>query len=65
MKSRRLLPHQLRLPTLIPSWRQKQVDASKKGLGAALIQIEPKHPEQENIIAFASKSLTETEKRYT
>jgi hypothetical protein len=40
------------------------VDASKQGLGAALIQIDPQQPEQENIIAFASKSLTETEKKY-
>ena len=41
-----------------------QVDASHKALGAALIQIDPKQPNTERIISFASKSLTETETRY-
>ena len=41
-----------------------QVDASQKGLGAALIQIDPAAPESERVIAFASKSLTEVERRY-
>ena len=39
-----------------------QVDASTRGLGAALIQID--RDGQEKIIAFASKSLTDTETRY-
>lgn len=39
-----------------------QVDASKHGLGAALIQITDNN--EERIIAFASKALTETEMRY-
>jgi hypothetical protein len=41
-----------------------QVDASLKGLGAALIQTDPREPDKERIVAFASKSLTETETRY-
>ena len=39
-----------------------QVDASGKGLGAALIQID--NSGKERIIAFASKALTQTEERY-
>jgi len=38
-----------------------QVDASKKGLGAALIQVDSG---KEKIIAFASKALTPVEERY-
>ena len=38
-----------------------QVDASMKGLGAALIQIEDG---REKVIAFASKALSPTEERY-
>ena len=41
-----------------------QVDASTKGLGAALIQVDPSKPDEERVIAFASKSLTQTESRY-
>ena len=41
-----------------------QVDASKKGLGAALIQIDPADPGQERIVSFASKTLTNVEQRY-
>jgi transposase InsO family protein len=41
-----------------------QVDASLKGLGAALIQTDPKEPDKERVVAFASKSLTDTETRY-
>ena len=41
-----------------------QVDASMHGLGAALLQTDPLEPEKERIIAFASKSLTDTESRY-
>ena len=41
-----------------------QVDASKRGLGAALIQIDPANPTEERIIAFASKSLSDIESRY-
>ena len=41
-----------------------QVDASQHGLGAALIQIDPKEPDVERVIAFASKSPSETESRY-
>jgi len=47
-----------RLPTKI------QVDASLKGLGAALIQEDPDEPGKERVIAYASKSLTPTETRY-
>jgi hypothetical protein len=48
-----------------PKFKTKlQVDASQKGLGAALIQMDPSEPEKERIIAFASKSLTDTETRY-
>ena len=39
-----------------------QVDASTKGLGAALVQIDERG--REKIIAFASKALTPTEQRY-
>ena len=39
-----------------------QVDASQKGLGAALIQLDKS--DKEKVIAFASKALTETEQRY-
>ena len=39
-----------------------QVDASKKGLGAVLIQVDTDG--RENVIAFASKALTPTEERY-
>ena len=38
-----------------------QVDASKRGLGAALIQVDSG---KEKIIAFASKALTPVEERY-
>ena len=41
-----------------------QVDASKHGLGAALIQIDPSQPNKERIVAFASKSLSDVEQRY-
>ena len=41
-----------------------QVDASRKALGAALIQIDPKQPNTKHIISFASKSLTKTETHY-
>jgi len=41
-----------------------QVDASMRGLGAALIQEDPNEPGVERVIAFASKSLTATESRY-
>lgn len=48
-----------------PKLRTKiQVDASLRGLGAALIQEDPDEPGVERIIAFASKSLTPTETRY-
>ena len=48
-----------------PEFKTKlQVDASKRGLGAALIQIDPVHPQKERIVAFASKSLSEVESRY-
>ncbi len=47
-----------------PSYETRiQVDASTKGLGVALVQIDPSEPEKERIIAFASKSLSETESR--
>ena len=39
-----------------------QVDASGKGLGAALIQMDDSN--NEHVIAFASKALTPTEQRY-
>ena len=39
-----------------------QVDASQKGLGAALIQTDSSG--KEKVIAFASKALTPTEQRY-
>ncbi len=38
------------------------MDASKIGLGAALIQINGK--KSEKVIAFASKALSSTEERY-
>ena len=38
-----------------------QVDASTRGLGAALVQVENGH---EKVIAFASKALTPVEQRY-
>ena len=41
-----------------------QVDPRRKALAAALIQINPKQPNTEYIISFASKSLTETETCY-
>ena len=48
-----------------PEFKTKlQVDASKQGLGAVLIQTDPSQPEKERIVAFASKSLSEVEKRY-
>ena len=54
---------QLHSTTSTLSWRV-QVDASKKGLGAALIQVDPSEPDKERIIAFASKSLSEVETLY-
>ena len=39
-----------------------QVDASGKGLGAALIQLDNRN--KEHFIAFASKTLTPTEQCY-
>ena len=39
-----------------------QVDTSKQGLGAALIQTNPSQPEKEHIVAFALKNLSEVEK---
>ena len=48
-----------------PQWQTKvQVDASKLGLGAALIQVQPAEPDKERVIAFASKSLSDVETRY-
>ena len=48
-----------------PAYETKiQVDASTKGLGAALIQVDPSKPDEERVIDFASKSLTQTESRY-
>ena len=39
-----------------------QVDASGKGLGAALIQLDNRN--KEHVIAFASKTLTPTQQCY-
>ena len=48
-----------------PEYNTKiQVDASGKGLGAALIQTDPAKPDHEYMIAFASKSLSDVEQRY-
>ena len=47
--------------TEIPEW---QIDASLKGLGAALIQNKTKKNKQKKTIAYALKSLTDAEKRY-
>jgi hypothetical protein len=41
-----------------------EVDSSKEGLGAALIQIDPEEPNKERIVAFASKALSEVETQY-
>ena len=41
-----------------------QVNASKHGLGTALIQIDPSQPKNERIVAFVSKSLSDVEQRY-
>lgn len=48
-----------------PQYQTKiQVDASKVGLGAALIQVDPDEPNRERVVAFASKSLSQVETRY-
>ena len=48
-----------------PKYHTKiQVDSSKIGLGAALIQVNPEKPDVEHVIAYASKSLSEVESRY-
>ena len=48
-----------------PKFKTKlQMDASLQGVGAALIQVNPSQRKQERIIAFASKSLLQVEKRY-
>lgn len=41
------------------------VDASPVGLGAVLVQINPKDTKDRKIIAFASRLLSETERRYS
>ena len=42
-----------------------QVDASPVGLGAVLTQFNPKNPTEKHFVSFASRMLTETEKRYS
>ena len=42
-----------------------QVDASPVGLGAVLTQYNPKNPIEKHFVSFASRMLTETEKRYS
>lgn len=41
------------------------VDASPVGLGAVLSQVNPEDPKDKRIIAFASRLLADTEKRYS
>ena len=41
------------------------VDASDVGLGAILSQHDPQDPEKKHIVLYASKALTDVEKRYS
>jgi hypothetical protein len=49
-----------------PNWNTEVFcDASPVGLGAFLVQSDPKNPDDKRIIAFASRSLSKLERKYS
>lgn len=49
-----------------PDWiTELIVDASPVGLGAVLTQVEPNQEDNKEIVAFASRALSDVEKRYS
>ena len=49
-----------------PKWHTEVIcDASPVGLGAILVQVNPDNPEERVIIAFASRTLSKLERKYS